>query len=230
MKTGFLASAGVAGLLLMSAAAAQSTVVTFDDGPEGWDGNATVEPDGGHPGANAHFLLETTGIEYRTDSNAAFLGDLTQSARISVGLDARTDSITYDGNEVSRGLFVDFRSHALAQGGYPWASVWVGLATLQAGPDWGTYTISFAPASPDLPAGWGGYGAEDPVTGDPVLPDGVRFADVMAHVDEIAFTTFQPGYIYGFAVYDARFDNLRIDRLGDAIFADGFDPAPAAAR
>jgi hypothetical protein len=48
----------------------------------------------------------------------------------------------------------------------------------------------------------------------------------MAQVDELAFTTFEPGYIYGFAVFDARIDNLSVERLGDRIFADGFDPPP----
>lgn len=230
MKTGFLASAGIAGLLMVSTAVAQSTVVTFDNGPEGWDGNALVEPDGGNPGPNAHFFLEATGIEYRTDSNAAFLGDLTQSAMLSVGLDAKTDSIAFEGVEVSRNLIVEFRSHALAQGGYPFTSVWTRLGVLQAAPDWGSYSITFAPASPTLPEGWGGYGAENPDTGEPVLPDGVTFADVMAQVDELAFTTFEPGYIYGFAIYDVRFDNLRTESGGDTIFADGFDPPPAADR
>ena len=220
---------GMAGLLSCGVAAAQSTVVTFDDGAEGWDGNALVEPDGGHPGPNAHFFLEATGIEYRTDSNAAFLGDLTQDAVLGVGLDVKVDSMTYEGSEITRNLIVEFRSYALAQDGYPYTAVWTRLGVLQAGPDWGGYAISFAPGSPQLPAGWGGYGAEDPSTGEPVLPDGVTFADVMAQVDELAFTTFEPGYIYGFAIYDVRFDNLRIERGSDTIFADGFDPAPTLA-
>jgi len=226
IKTGILATAGSAGLLIAAFAAAAPTVVTFDNGAEGWDGNAAVEPDGGHPGANAHFLLETTGIEYRTDSNTSFVGDFTSSALVNVGLDVKVDSITYDGGEISRNLLVEFRSHALAQGGYPYASVWTRLGVLQASPDWATYTVSFAPAAQAMPAGWGGFGAEDPTTGDPMLPPGVSFADVMAHVDELAFTTFEPGYIYGFAVFDARMDNLSIERLGDRIFSDGFDPAP----
>ena len=226
IKTGILAAAGSAGLLIAVAAAAAPTVVTFDNGAEGWDGNATVEPDGGHPGANAHFLLETTGIEYRTDSNASFVGDFASSALVKVGLDAKADSITFDGGEISRNLLVEFRSHALAQGGYPYTSVWTRIGVLQASPDWATYTVAFAPASQALPTGWGGFGAEDPTTGAPVLPAGVTFADVMAQVDELAFTTFEPGYIYGFAVFDARIDNLSVERLGDRIFSDGFDPVP----
>lgn len=230
MKTRSRFCVAAAMLLAADLAAAQSAVVTFDDGAEGWDGNALVEAEGGHPGANAHFLLEATGIEYRTASNVDFLGDLTSSATVSIGVDAKADSIAIEGSEVARNLIVEFRSHELAQGDYPWASVWTTLAVLQAGPEWGTYSVAFAPGSPSLPEGWGGYGAEDPSSGAPVLPEGVGFADVMAHVDEVAFTTFEPGYIYAFAVFDVRIDNLRIERGGDSIFADGFDPEPAAAR
>lgn len=208
--------------------AAQETVTTFDAGEEGWNGNASLETEGGHPGANMRFLLETFGIELRNDSNAAFIGDMTGSGTVTVGLDAKADSITFLGNEVSRNVVVEFRSHALGQDGYPWSSVWVVLGTIQADPEWHAYSVSFDPASTEMPAGWGGYGAEDPVTFEPMLPDGVTFADVMANVDELAFTTFEPGMFYGFTIFDARMDNLRITRGtgSDVIFADGFDPPP----
>ena len=76
-----------------------------------------------------------------------------------------------------------------------------------------------------MPAGWGGYGAEDPNTFEPILPEGVTFADVMASVDELAFTTYEPGWFYGPTVFDVRIDNLRIERSApsDVVFADGFD-------
>ena len=60
----------------------------------------------------------------------------------------------------------------------------------------------------------------------PILPPGVTFADVMASVDELAFTTVEPGFFYGFADFDVRFDNLFIDRTvdTDTVFGNGFDP------
>ena len=63
------------------------------------------------------------------------------------------------------------------------------------------------------------------VNGEPILPEGVTFADVMATVDEVAFTTFEPGWFYGPTVFDVRIDNLRIERSApsDVVFADGFD-------
>jgi hypothetical protein len=214
------------GFLIAGPLAAQTTVVTFDNGGEGWDGNGTIETDGGNPGANFHFVIENFGIEIRNDSNPAFTGDFTASSEITVGMDALVNSITFDGSEVSRDLIVEFRSHTLAQNGYPYTSVWYDLGLLQANPAWSSFSVTFAPASVDLPAGWGGYGAEDPITFEPMLPPGVTFADVMASTDELAFTTYEPGFFYGFTDFDVRFDNLSIARTdaNDTVFGDGFDP------
>jgi hypothetical protein len=216
------------GLLLAAPLAAQTTVVTFDNGGEGWDGNGSVEPGGGNPGANFHFLIENFGIEARNSSNAAFIGDFTGSAEVTVGIDALTSSITFEGAEVSRDLVVEFRSHALAQDGYPYTSVWYVLGTLSADPAWHTYSVTFSPSSNDLPAGWGGYGAEDPVTFEPILPPGITYADVMASTDELAFTTYEPGWFFGFTDFDVRYDNVFVDRAvaDDVLFVDGFDPVP----
>jgi hypothetical protein len=214
------------GFLLGASAAAQSTVVTFKDGPEGWDGNGSIEEEGGNPGFNAHFFIENFGIEFRTSSNPAFIGDLTTSDSITVDIDSKVNSITYEGNEVSRNMIVEFRSHALAQGGYPYASVWYNLGVLEAGPEWLTYTVTVDPSAQELPQGWGGYGAEDPDTLAPILPPGVTFADVMANTDELAFTTYEPGWFYGFTIFDVRIDNLSIargDDGSDVVFSNGFE-------
>ena len=135
-------------------------------------------------------------------------------------------SITFEGIEVSRNLIVEFRSHALAQGDYPYTSVWFNLGPIAASQDWATLQVTFAPASTELPAGWGGYGAEDPETAEPMLPEGITFADVMASVDELAFTTYEPGFFYGFTDFDVRYDNIFIDRGTDPdfVFANGFEP------
>jgi hypothetical protein len=222
------AALALAGCLFAGLAAAQATVTTFDDGEEGWNGNALLETADGNPGANMHFMLETFGIELRNEEHPAFIGDMTASASVTVGVDAKADSITFLGSEVSRNVVVEFRSRALGQDGYPWSSVWIVLGTIQADPAWHEYSVTFDPSSAELPQGWGGYGAEDPVTFEPMLPPGVTFADVMANVDELAFTTFEPGWFYGFTIFDARMDNLRITRgaVDDFIFVDGFDPAP----
>jgi len=223
LKQSILSTIAGASLLAGTSLAAQ-TVVTFDNGGEGWDGNGSIEQDGGNPDANAHFLIENFGIEFRTDSNAAFIGDLSGDASITVGIDALVNSITYEGAEVSRNLIVEFRSHALAQDGYPYTSVWYKLGVLQADSGWITYSVTVTPSGDTLPEGWGGYGAETPLA-EPILPEGVTFGDVMASVDELAFTTYEPGYVYGFTIFDVRIDNLSIDRVegNDTVFADGFE-------
>ena len=59
-----------------------------------------------------------------------------------------------------------------------------------------------------LPAGWGGYGGPD--AHGPTLPAGRTFASVLASVDEVVFTTLQPGYVYGYTNFDIAIDNVRI--------------------
>ena len=105
------------------------------------------------------------------------------------------------------------------------SSVGLLLGVLQAGPEWGSFSVTFTPDSQELPAGWGGYGAEDPKTYEPILPEGITFADVMASVDEVAFTTFEPGWFFGATIFDVRIDNLRIEHTvgNDEVFANGFD-------
>ena len=63
MKYAMLAAVASTGLLFSAVGAAQTTVVTFDNGGEGWDGNGSIEDTGGNPGANAHFFIENFGIE-----------------------------------------------------------------------------------------------------------------------------------------------------------------------
>ena len=47
-----------------------------------------------------------------------------------------------------------------------------------------------------------------PDTFEPILPPGATFATVLASVDEFQVTTFVPGFFFGNATYDARFDNI----------------------
>ena len=223
-KHAVLAALAAGGLCLALSAGAQTATVTYDNGGEGWDGNAPIDPAGGNPGANAHFEIETFGIRQGTETHPAFVGNLTQSSSITIGLDAIATSITYLGNEVSRHMIVEFRSSTLAQNGYPYTSVWYNMGVIEAGTQWNHYSVTVAPGSATLPAGWGGYGDEDPDTFEPRLPPGVTFADVMASVDSVEFSTFEPGYFYGFTIFDARFDNLSIERTtSEGIFADGFE-------
>ena len=66
------------------------------------------------------------------------------------------------------------------------------------------------PTQATLPAGWGGTGAEDPVTFEPTLPPDRTFASVLAGVDEIVFTTFKPGFFYIDEYFDVSVDNIAV--------------------
>lgn len=218
------------GVLAAGTARAQDTTVTFDQGFEGWVGPSgdagatTLEPKGGHPGAHARIVFNDFGITFRNSSHPAFVGDFGQYDSITLSIDVKVEDISMLGNPVPRSLIVDFRSISLAADGYPWTSVWHELTLMQSGQDWATYSVTVDPRSTTLPDGWAGYGAEDPDTAEPMLPDGVTFADVMATTEEMAFTTLVPGFVFGFADHDVRIDNIRIQTgAGDDIFADGFD-------
>ena len=210
-------------LVLALATTALADVVTFDNGDEGWSiqNAVTIEPTGGNPGANLyHFQIDTFGVTIANTTNAAFIGDYSAKGPVTVSLDVQVNRIWNEFvGDVARELVVEFRSYDLAQGGYPWASVWTKVGDIYTDLDWTTMSATIAdPSSATLPAGWGGTGAEDPNTYEPILPDGVTFADVMADVDEIVFTSYVPGYFYGFTNFDFAVDNISINAV----------PAPGA--
>jgi hypothetical protein len=210
-------AAGIA--LAIASATYADAMVTFDDGPEGWSiqNAVTILPDGGNPGSYLeHYQIDTFGINISNTTNPEFIGDYSaKGSSVTIGLDFKADRI-WDQfmGDVPRELIVEFRSTSLAQGGYPWTSVWVKLSDIATGMDWTNLSVTIDDTSSiALPAGWGGYGAEDPDTYEPMLPEGVTFADVMADVDEVVFTTFVPGWFYGFTNYDIGVDNVFISAI-----------------
>ena len=81
---------------------------------------------------------------------------------------------------------------------------WVGSG------EWRSWEVTIGdPDAVEPPPGWGGTGAEDPETFEPTLPANRSFASVLAGADEIAFTTLQPGWGFGFTDFDVRVDNIR---------------------
>ncbi|MEM1330226.1 MAG: VPLPA-CTERM sorting domain-containing protein [Planctomycetota bacterium] len=212
--------------LLTASAAHANTTVAFDDGDaQGWtlQNSIDLQNSGGNPGGFLNlFIIDTFGINLATSTNEAFLGDYgARGGPITVSADIKTTRVWNNFvGDVPRGLVVEFRNYDLAQGGLPWTSVWTPVGTLASGTDWTTYSATIEDANAtELPAGWGGYGAEDPVTFEPILPDGVTFADVLADVDEVVFTTFVPGFFFGFTNFDVGADNISIAVV----------PAPASA-
>jgi hypothetical protein len=203
---------------------AMADTTTFDNGTEGWSisGRDTINPVGGNPGANMHGeLVDVFGADIRNNTNNAFLGDLTRYGAFELSIDIQVNSITFFGGEVPRELVVELRDTENSLG-YPWTSVWFSLGVLESNNDragWQTYSVIIDdPFATGLPAGWGGYGDEDPNTFEPILPADRTFTSVLQSVDELAFTTFVPGYFFGFTNFDIQVDNITIRSV----------PAPSA--
>lgn len=210
----------------LPALAGATTTTDFSNGAEGWSGPSgpggatNIAPSGGNDGAFMNTVFNDFGVTFRNDTNDAFLGDYTTNDSITISMDIQVGNLNFFGQDVSRPWLVELRDYDGATNGYPWNSVWFLFDNIsQAGnSDWTTYSVTFDPNATDIPGGWGGYGAEDPDTFEPTLPDGVTFSDVLSGVDEIVFTTLQPGFFFGFTDHTIGIDNLSINRV----------PAPSA--
>ena len=203
-----------AAMLAAASIAHADTVIKFDDGQNmGWSINGldTVTPTGGNPNGRIHWNdpIDTFGLEIRTSTNTDFIGDYSGRGPVELSIDVDVNYIQFFGQDVSRDLIVQFRDYDNA-GSYPYVSVWTHLGTLQGGQGWQTYSaIIDDPTATDLPAGWFGTGDENEF-GEPFLPANRSFADVLASVDEVMFTTYVPGFFYGFTNFDLSVDNIAI--------------------
>jgi PEP-CTERM motif len=217
----FLSAVALVGLAALAASALpaqamQPATVTFADGTEGWagpsgaGGRSWLAPFQGQQRPAYRTRFSDFGISFTNSSNSDFVGDYTVLPALEIGLDVKTLALSFFGAPATRDLIVELRDYDNAPDGLPWVSVWARLGTLDPNQsDWTTLSVTIADTSATaLPAGWGGYGAEDPVTYEPTLPAGRSFASVLAGVDEIAFTTFVPGYFYGETAFDVVVDNL----------------------
>lgn len=227
-----LASAILSACALASASFAQTTVVTFGkgdaqgwfgpNGNDGFGGGTGVVSTGGNPSWNMRTVFQDFGIPYTNISNPAFLGDFTTSSSVTLKIDLRVENLKFFGQSVSRPWLVELRNSSLATGGYPWVSVWFKFAQISTAThgQWTTFTVTFDPRATQLPTGWRGTGAEDPVTFMPVLPPGVTFRDVLKGVNAIAFTTLEPGMFFGFTDHTFRIDNITVTRVPASVVGD----------
>lgn len=213
MKTSRITGLLAALLLSAGSVSAQTTVVDFSQGTEGWTThvNSWIDNTVGN-GAPAYRtqMVDTFGLTWSNSDNPAFVGAFQPNRSVTIGLDIEALSIQYLGGEVSRNLVVELRDYDNTSGGYPYTSVWFNLGRISAADGLQHLSVTIADTSAAaLPTGWGGYGAEDDF-GSPLLPGGRTFANVLAGVDEFVFTTYVPGYFYGFTDYDVVVDNLSI--------------------
>ena len=206
---------------LPTASLAQTYTTTFDDGFDGWEGsNGTfMTTELGTGNKHLRTVDETFGVWYQNNQNAEFLGDYTQSAMVTLSMDIRVDLLNSqnlpDGLvPYTRPLVVELRNYRYAGGFHQYGSVYFVLSReiseLNQN-DWTSFSISFDPSSTELPDGWRGFGGDNDQNG-PVLPEGATFADIVANVDEIVFSTYDPEEFYLFAFFDVSVDNFSIDR------------------
>lgn len=225
----------------LSFAGQQTVQVDFESGTLGWagpvgsTGQSVIVPDGGN-GGGAGYEIDFSDflINVRNNANPAFLGDYTQFDSVTISADLKVDQIDFFFGPGSRPWLIELRDFDSAQGGYPWSSVWYKFADISVAThgDWTTFSVTIDnPTSATLPVGWRGYGDEDPKTFEPILPDGVTFADVLAGVDDIVFTTGEPGFFFGLTDFILTLDNISISTtggpwsdLGNGLAGDGGVP------
>lgn len=213
--------------LLAASGIASAALVTFDSGQEGWEGpqgiggSSFIDTADGNPANSYRTVFTDFGIDFSNSTNPDFVGDFTTSPSLNFSVDVKARLSEFFGIPAPRSFIVEFRSSSLAQGTpYPWVSVYYELGVIQSGLDWTNWSVNIANTnSTTLPAGWGGYGDEDPNTFEPRLPAGITFRDVLANTDTISLNTLVPGFFFGFTDFDVSLDNIALTRV----------PAPASA-
>ena len=223
-----LAPLAAAGLLLAASTSQADPgqhLVDFSSGMGGWEGINPWEPipgwgtfidtslGQGAPGL--HTRVPDSFMVHWSNTTEAVTGNYASSPRVTIGLDVNAISIInlFTGQEVTRDLVVELRDYDNVSGGLPYTSVWFNLGTIGAGMGWQHLSVTIADThATALPSGWGGYGAETSL-GEPILPAGTTFADVLRGVDEITFTTAVPGFFYGFTHFDVALDNIGVSAV-----------------
>ncbi|QBI03205.1 PEP-CTERM sorting domain-containing protein [Pseudoduganella albidiflava] len=214
MKQAYLALA-----LAVAAGSAAAATTNFSSGTEGWEGTQPANGVGGSGidtslGVDApsyRTIINNFGITFANSTNAAFVRDYTASSSVTFGIDVLAQQVSFFGTDVTRDLVLELRDYDNANNGLPYTSVWYTIGTLDASVEgWQNFSVTINDTSAiGLPSGWGGYGAEQ-ADGTPYLPEDRTFASVLAGVDEIAFTTYKPGFVYGFTDFDVAVDNITV--------------------
>lgn len=202
-------------------AAPGASFVDFSHGSQGWEGMQPADGIGGSGidtgmgnGAPAlRTVIENFGISFSNSSNQSYLGDYGKLGSVTIGIDVLANSIRYFNQEVSRQMVVELRDYGNTPQGMPYTSVWFDLGTIDYTKGWQHLSVTIGDTTASaLPAGWGGYGTSNDAAG-PGLPPGRTFADVLSSVDELVFTTYVPGYMYGFTDYDVAVDNISVSAV-----------------
>jgi hypothetical protein len=208
--------------LAFAAGSAAAATTDFSSGAQGWEGTQPLDGNGGSGidttlGNDApayRTIINNFGITFANTTNAEFVRDYTATSSVTFGIDVLTQQVNYFGQDVTRDLVLELRDYDNAGNGLPYTSVWYTVGTLDASNQgWKHFSVTIGDTSAiGLPSGWGGYGAEQ-ADGTPYLPADRTFASVLAGVDEIAFTTYKPGFMYGFTDFDVAVDNISVSAV-----------------
>ncbi|MEM1185552.1 MAG: PEP-CTERM sorting domain-containing protein [Planctomycetota bacterium] len=207
----------LAAIAIGGSGALADVTTDFESGADGWSvsGRDTVAATG-NPGNGLDVqMIDVFGADLRNSTNSGFLGDLTRyGSAIELSVDVKVNSISsqFSTGEFSREFIVELRDYD-NDNGFPYTSVWYSLGAINSSTtgEWTTLSVAIDDTSATaLPIGWGGYGDEDPNTFAPILPADRTFTSVLQSVDEFAFTTFVPGFFFGFTDFDLQFDNISV--------------------
>ena len=214
------ASIAALALLTGACAALPTSTVRFDDGTNGWTGpqgvggvGTFIDPKDGNPTPGYHTIFNDFGITFRNSTSDDFVRDLATAQGFAFAVDTKVNDISFFGTPAPRPWLVEFRDFDAGPNQNQFASVWYKFADISAQTHggWTTFRVDVVvPIGAELPAGWRGAGDEDPVTFEPILPEGITFADVLAGYDEVVVTTLEPGFFFGFTDHDIIIDNITL--------------------
>ncbi len=220
-RTGGWCAAAAMAMTGAGAAAGVSHFENFNTAGDyqGWtaNGNQMIFPGGNGGDYIGVPYLDFWGMTLRNDNPASgVIGDLSNLDATTWSVDVRVFALdTFGGDPIDPGFFpvvLEFVDYGDPDNNIPFASVYtIGAALPAVAAGWSTleYTVPSTNQAA-LPAGWGGTGAEDPNTFEPILPVGRTYQNVMASVDEVRFTTFVPGFFYGFNLWEVGWDNVKV--------------------
>jgi hypothetical protein len=220
-----------AGAVCASASAQQLSLETFeDDGSILWtlNGNQMILDDGrGIDGPYVVIPLDSYwGVTLGTAEGAitGLTGDLTTHTQgLQVSFDLRNFVfINFFGDPIdpaSRPIILELHDDGDPREFGDEVSVWFrgdNMPSMDEG--WKSYEYTIpVPDGDEMPAGWGGTGAEDPVTFEPKLPEGRTFRSVLQNVTRVSISTFEPGYFYTFSGIEFGADNVEVRSLSDTV-------------
>jgi hypothetical protein len=193
------------------------------------NGVVTLVPAGGNPGQ--YLVLpygDFFGVVLRfEEAGGALLGDLTRhGGPLMIALDIQVFQLNnFFGDPMDPGNFpfvLEFVDYPDPGSTEPTVSVYyTGPGLPKQGQGWVRYEYEVPdPTQTALPPGWGGTGAEDPVTYMPILPPNRTYRDVLENVDEMRLTTFVPGYLYAASFWEIGFDNVTAHVESQGCYAD----------